>query len=275
MPEPSFRGDPYRVLDVPRGTSSEELKRRWRDLAREHHPDRAVGDPHEQQRLTARMARINAAYDLLRDPVRRARYDASPSAQRAWREEQVGTGPTGSSGLGGRLRPARPRRPATAATVPTGDRPIRHQQRVPAPRHGHRQRPAARCGARTHGRAASTAHPTCGRARPPGPVSRRTTRQPRLPTLEQARACPLEFGRFHGATLGEVADREPTYVDWIARTITQHRDLVLSARVIAADLDARGIEREVRPSQAGVRDCRSRTGGSRNLGLVRGEEREG
>ena len=86
---------------------------------------------------------------------------------------------------------------------------------------------------------------------PTGPVSRRTTRQPRLPTLEQARACPLEFGRFHGATLGEVADREPTYVDWIARTITQHRDLVLSARVIAADLDARGIEREVRPPRPG------------------------
>ena len=36
----------------------------------------------------------------------------------------------------------------------------------------------------------------------------------------------LEFGRFHGATLGEVADREPTYVDWIARTITRDRDLV-------------------------------------------------
>ena len=86
---------------------------------------------------------------------------------------------------------------------------------------------------------------------PTGPVSRRATVQPRLPTLEQARACPLEFGRFHGATLGEVADREPTYVDWIARTITQHRDLVLSARVIAADLDARGIEREIRPSKPG------------------------
>src|SRR6478752_1187410 len=102
MPEPSFRGDPYRVLDVPRGTSSEDLKRRWRDLAREHHPDRAVGDPHEQQRLTARMARINAAYDLLRDPVRRARYDASPSAQRVWHEEQdrYDRGPGSSGGSG-------------------------------------------------------------------------------------------------------------------------------------------------------------------------------
>src|SRR3954451_9217194 len=95
MPEPTFRGDPYRVLDVRRGTSSDELKRRWRELAREHHPDRAVGDPQEQQRLTARMARINAAYDLLRDPVRRARYDASPSAQRTWRDEHDAGGSEG------------------------------------------------------------------------------------------------------------------------------------------------------------------------------------
>ena len=34
MPEPTFRGDPYRVLAVARGASSEELKRRWRELAR-------------------------------------------------------------------------------------------------------------------------------------------------------------------------------------------------------------------------------------------------
>jgi hypothetical protein len=61
----------------------------------------------------------------------------------------------------------------------------------------------------------------------------------------------LEFGRFHGATLGEVADREPTYVDWIARTITRDRDLVVRARVVAADLDERGIEREVRANRPG------------------------
>ena len=35
------------------------------------------------------------------------------------------------------------------------------------------------------------------------------------------------------------------------RTITRDRDLVLSARVIAADLDARGVEREVRPPKPG------------------------
>ncbi|MCY7419430.1 MAG: J domain-containing protein [Chloroflexi bacterium] len=250
MPEPTFRGDPYRVLDVPRGTSSDELKRRWREMAWEHHPDRAVGDPQEQQRLTARMARINAAYDLLRDPVRRARYDASPGAQRTGRDERAASGAESAEGeVGQRGRrspngppPPPPSRPVTArfdtttafqfrdTVTGSGARPLRGQD--PRPRN-------------------IDGAPDLRASTPTGPVSRRSTFQPRMPTLEQARACLLEFGRFHGATLGEVADREPTYVDWIARTITQHRDLVLSARVIAADLDARGIEREIRPSKPG------------------------
>ena len=90
MPEPTFRGDPYRIIGVPRDASAEAIKRRWRELAREHHPDRAVGDVPEQERLTARMARINAAYDVLRDPVRRARHDASPQARRDADHDQRG-----------------------------------------------------------------------------------------------------------------------------------------------------------------------------------------
>lgn len=72
-----------------------------------------------------------------------------------------------------------------------------------------------------------------------------------LPTLEEARLTPLEFGRFHGRTLGEVAELEPTYVDWIAKTITRDRDLVMRARVIQSDLDERGVDRPVRPPHAG------------------------
>src|SRR5690349_435385 len=95
MPEPTFRGDPYRILGVDPDAGADEIKRRWRELAREHHPDRAAGDVPEQERLTGRMARINAAYDVLRDPVRRARYDASPAARRAWEQDRAAgaTGP--------------------------------------------------------------------------------------------------------------------------------------------------------------------------------------
>ena len=84
----------------------------------------------------------------------------------------------------------------------------------------------------------------------------KTTRKPQLPSLEESRATVLEFGRFHGWTLGDVADREATYIDWIARTITRDRDLVVRARLIAADLDERGIERSVRPPRPGFGDAR-------------------
>lgn len=252
MPEPSFRGDPYRVLDVPRDATREELKRRWRELAREHHPDRAAGDTAQQHRLTARMARINAAYDLLDDPIRRARYDASPAARRAEQEEWRSAGrPTAgpswaADGPGARRvdgpPPAPPTRPVTArydtsATLRGRDAVTGTHARV---LHGHPPQPRHVASA-----------PDLRSSTPTGPVRRRETRRPRVPTLEEARAAMLEFGRFHGATLGEVAEREPTYIDWIARTITRDRDLVLNARVVAADLDARGVERFVRPPRSG------------------------
>jgi hypothetical protein len=78
--------------------------------------------------------------------------------------------------------------------------------------------------------------------------TRRTRRRAPLQSLEESLATPLEFGKFRGHTLGQVAVFEPTYIDWIAHTITRDRDLVVRARVIQADLGARGIERRVHRS---------------------------
>ena len=64
-------------------------------------------------------------------------------------------------------------------------------------------------------------------------------------------AVPLEFGRFRGHTLGEVAAFEPSYIDWIASTVSRDRDLVVAARVIRDDLDRRGIVRRHRPPHHG------------------------
>jgi hypothetical protein len=60
----------------------------------------------------------------------------------------------------------------------------------------------------------------------------------------------LEFGRFRGHSLGQVESFEPTYIDWLARTITRDRDLVMAARVIQADMDERGVERRRREPPA-------------------------
>jgi hypothetical protein len=65
-----------------------------------------------------------------------------------------------------------------------------------------------------------------------------------------ARAHPIEFGKFHGHTLGQIADFEPTYIDWLARTISRDPELVAAARAIQVDLDERGILRQPRPTPA-------------------------
>lgn len=253
MPDPTFRGDPYSVLGVPHRSSDVEIKRRWRHLAREHHPDNAAGDPTDTRRLTSRMARINAAYDLLRDPIRRARYDATPGARRV-RDAQGGGAPGGvwpaaASARGSSAGPPPPplTRPITARFDTTA---------------AYRPRNATT----SRGRSPLTGHPPAGRRRgeselrastPTGPVERRASGlRPRLPSLEAARATMLEFGRFHGHTLGQIAESEPTYIDWIASTITRDRDLVMGARVIQADLDERGVERGSRQARAGSRNAR-------------------
>jgi hypothetical protein len=86
---------------------------------------------------------------------------------------------------------------------------------------------------------------------PSGPVHRRPGRQPRLPSLRDARETVLEFGKFGGYTLGEVALLEPTYIDWLAQTITRDDELVRRARVVQADLDRQGVVRRVRPPTPG------------------------
>jgi DnaJ like chaperone protein len=60
--------DPYVTLGLVRTASVDEIKLRYRKLAREHHPDRhiAAGVPQEMVALaTERLARINAAYETI------------------------------------------------------------------------------------------------------------------------------------------------------------------------------------------------------------------
>ena len=233
MSAPTFRGDPYRVLDVRHDAPSDEIKRRWRELAREHHPDRAGLDGAERDRLTTRMARINAAYDVLRDPVRRARHDATPLARR----ERFAEGRRPGEPIG--PPPPPPTRPVTARFDTSALFRKRNGilRRRAIPRSG--QAPIDWRVYR-HG-------PDLRASQPTGPVHRTVDpARARLPSLDEARATVLGFGRFHGLTLGEVAEREPTYIDWIAATITRDRDLVSRARVIASDLDDRGVERRPR-----------------------------
>ncbi|MDD4951084.1 MAG: DnaJ domain-containing protein, partial [Desulfovibrionaceae bacterium] len=63
--------DYYEVLGVARDAGDEEIKRAYRKLAFEHHPDRNPEDPEAE----ASFKEAAEAYEVLRDPHKRARYD--------------------------------------------------------------------------------------------------------------------------------------------------------------------------------------------------------
>jgi curved DNA-binding protein CbpA len=68
--------DPYATLGVPRGASEPQVRQAYRRLAKRYHPDL-----HRTAERTERMQRVNQAWEILSNPVRRARYDADFAAR--------------------------------------------------------------------------------------------------------------------------------------------------------------------------------------------------
>ncbi|MBV9248555.1 MAG: molecular chaperone DnaJ [Acetobacteraceae bacterium] len=63
--------DYYATLGVARDAGAEELKKAYRKLAMQHHPDRNPGN----KQAEARFKEVNEAYDILKDEQKRAAYD--------------------------------------------------------------------------------------------------------------------------------------------------------------------------------------------------------
>ncbi len=82
--------DPYEVLGVSRDASDEDIKKAYRRLAKQYHPDVNPGDKQAEEK----MKEINAAYDAIKDASARQSYAAGGDS-----------GSAGSAGYGGAYGP--------------------------------------------------------------------------------------------------------------------------------------------------------------------------
>ena len=239
--------DPYLVLGVEPGAPPTAIKAAWRRLARQHHPDLIGDDPEASRLATRKMAEINETYAAISRGGATAARSSMPSGGATFEQD------AGQPRKGGPPQP-KPTRPVTgrldtSGTVRPRNAPLRANAAI-----GESGRASTLSGQpplrfATHHREPPRA------SDPTGPLERgriRDFRRPPPPPLEDAAVRELEFGKFRGHTLGEVAAFEPSYIDWLANTITRDPELVAAARVLQADLDERGVPRRVHVS---VRDA--------------------
>jgi len=169
--------DPYKVLQVDPEAEDEVVQAAYRRLARKYHPDVAPGPE-----AATRMAAINAAWELLGDPARRAALDRERAAARASALASPAPGdpfpwPESTAAPG----PRQPPPPETTASDWTSGRSS----------HGGGYDPA-RMGTPDGLGAAGP---------PPGNPS----------------GSVLNFGRYAGWSLGEIARRDVEYLEWLDR----------------------------------------------------------
>jgi curved DNA-binding protein CbpA len=183
---PAF--DAYKVLQVDPEADPEVVQAAYRRLAQKYHPDIAGTDAAE------RMRQINAAWEILRDPGRRADYDRSRAAATAGRPVD---GAPGSQTAGGRRPPGHAPGGEGPEGQPGGSGSARPPERV--------------SGDWTTGRSSFGATYD--------PVTMRS------PDGEGAAGPPpgnpsgsvLNFGRYAGWSLGEISRRDLEYIEWLDR----------------------------------------------------------
>jgi len=94
--------DPYMELGIPRSASADEVRKAFRKLAKQHHPDANPGNKESEERFK----RVSAAFDVLGDAAKRKKFDAGEidADGRETYRGAAGGGPWGPGGPGGPYR---------------------------------------------------------------------------------------------------------------------------------------------------------------------------
>lgn len=194
--------DAYEILQVDAEAEDEVIRTAYRRLARKHHPDLAVGPE-----MAARMAAINAAWALIGTPAARAAYDrwrsdtVDPRVPGGGHEPRAPSHATGNgaSAPGADTAPGVHRSPA-GTRPPAGDRPARAQ---PRPETVSRDWTSGRSTVGGGFDESMRIPEGLGAAGPP----------PGRPS-----GSVLNFGRYSGWSVGEIARHDIEYIEWLDRT---------------------------------------------------------
>jgi curved DNA-binding protein CbpA len=173
--------DPYKVLQVDPEAEDEVIQAAYRRLAQKYHPDVAGPDG------SARMASINAAWELLRDPASRAAVDLE---RRIARHAEEGAR---------HARATAPPRPAE-----------------PAARGGATAKPAERP-PETVSSDWSSGRSSVGGGYDPSRMRAADGYGAAGPPPGEPFGTVLGFGRYAGWSLGEIARRDVDYIEWLDR----------------------------------------------------------
>ncbi len=200
-PQPS---DPYKILQIDPAADDEIIQVVYRRLARMNHPDVTPGPE-----AAARMIEINAAMELLSDPLRRAAHDR----ERALRERLGADG--GPSAVEERSAGPVPGAASQAAgPSPGSETPASGGSAESAPRadaSGQPLRPQTVSRDWTSGRS------TVGGGYDPSRMRTADGEGAAGPPPGNPSGTVLNFGRYSGWSLGEVARRDLEYLEWLDR----------------------------------------------------------